>query len=207
MKVIIFGASSKTSIGYHIGRGLVKKGYEITYASRGGKLGEKCDINDFEQTNKLLYDVCPNIVIDATGVFSKPESFGCHSDFLKAREHLLVSSYGALVLADAAVRNKVEKLIMVGGRASSCNREFGVYAVANGSKSALVDFLVSYERFRIKSYYLDLPTIKHSTMIRGEGNNLYRHVPIPEEATLEDVNFAVQDILIDKYPNGSRVKV
>ena len=44
MKILFIGASSQSSIGYQVGELIAKYGYTVTYVSRSGRTGLRCDI-------------------------------------------------------------------------------------------------------------------------------------------------------------------
>lgn len=208
MKVLIIGASSKTSVGYYIGEYLRETfRCEVIYVSRSGGLGVNCDLNEYHQVNKL-FDRChlseDDVVINTAGVFTCPQLMGDFENLTGVKDHLLVKSYGAWLLGEVCVKRSVGKLIMLGGRESvSGNGAFSVYDTANGSLWAVVK-TISEHHLTPKVYYLDIPAIRNSTMLNNIGQ-----VDEGYQATIGSfkVNQAVESIINGLYPSGTRIVV
>lgn len=203
MKAIIFGASSYTSLGYYLGQYLKHThGYDILYASRFGKLGIRCDINNSKKVITILSKEKPDIVINAAGVYSRPQVLGIFKEFDKAKSHILSKSFGALVLADAAAKvPSVKCIIMLGGREISSNAGFAAYSVGNGALWALVSFFANHHP-ATNIFYLDLPLIKNTTMGKHysalKGNS-------DEQTAMQSVTRIIKKIIQGRYRSGSRI--
>jgi hypothetical protein len=162
MKITIFGASSKESIGYFVGNSFSENGNAVVYASRSGSLGVKCDINDPESVSSFFKEEMPDIVINAAGVFSPPQKLGQITEWESMRAHILAKSFGNLVLADASQRFGVKRLIVLGGRALSSHPGFVQYTIGNGAAWALASFAARHNV--LHTTYIDLPLIRNSNM-------------------------------------------
>ena len=203
MKVVILGASSKKSIGYHVGEHLVAAGHKVVYASRSGKLGLRCDSTNPRQIFGLLKKEKPSVVINAAGVFLPSVRLGLARDWKKTEQHLLAKSLGALVVLDAAIAVKgITHFIALGGREISGDPGFAAYTAGNGSLWALVRFAAKHTR--IKTYFIDMPTIEGSTM---ESKHLQRMRLTGSRVSVkaEVVTNAVVEILSGKHESGSRI--
>lgn len=205
MKAIIFGASSHTSLGYHIGHYLESKNkYTIIYTSRSGKLGIKCDVNEPKQILSILSKERPDLVVYAAGIFNKPQTLGSLKKIAPIRDHILAKSFGALMLADAiAKRPSVKKIIMLGGRAISSDPGFATYSIANGALWALVSFFAKHNH-TTKIFYIDLPLVENTTMARsyislgGDSGS---------QTKIDSVTHVIEKILKNKYKSGSRIVI
>ncbi len=157
MKAIIFGASSNTSLGYSIGEYLkLKNKYEVIYSSRSGKLGVKCNINSPKQVYSILSKEKPDLIINAAGVFHKPQILGSFKNTDLTNNHILTKSFGALILAEAAAKTQsVKNIIMLGGRAISSHPGFASYSIGNGALWALVSFFATHTKTP-NIFYIDL---------------------------------------------------
>ncbi len=200
-KVLIVGASSKTSIGYHVGEYLREHGYEAVYASRSGKLGIKCDLKNPSQVKKMLAAEKPEIVIHAAGVFCPPQVLGEIDQWSEVFAHIDAKSSGALVLANALiVVGTVHTFIALGGRETSSEPDFAMYTISNGALWGLIRFMATHTK--INSYFLDMPFITSSTMNKAYQETTGKR-PLGENMNV--VFFTIEEILNGKYENGKRI--
>lgn len=208
MKVVIFGASSHTSLGYYIGDYLAHKNkYDVIYASRSGKLGLKCDVTNPKEISSVFSKQKPNLVIYATGVFSKPELVGKFKDWEPMKKHILAKSLGILVLANEAIKSKsMRKLIVLGGRDISAEPGFAAYSIGNGALWSFVRFFAKHKK-EVATYYVDLPFIKNSTMEKNymQTKNGFSLSTFNKSSTdIKVLNDIIQKIIKGKYKSGSR---
>src|SRR4051812_46883534 len=124
MKILILGASTKSSIGYQVGERLRVGGHTPVYASRSGALGHVCDLTDPEAVKKLFITERPDAVIYAAGIFVQPAELGKIKDGERVREHLAAKSLGAVIALGAAVMASAKLFIVVGGRELSAEPAF-----------------------------------------------------------------------------------
>jgi len=166
MNILILGASSKNSIGYTVGEELhMADKHSVTYASRTGKLGLKCDVTNPQQVKRVLLKIKPDVVILAAGIFTAPQMFGSMRGWSRVAEHLMAKALGPLVLANAFKSLKTRRpqyLFVFGGRDVSTELGFAVYTVGNGALWSFVRFLNRHSL--IKAFYIDLPFVRESTM-------------------------------------------
>ncbi|HAR54860.1 TPA: hypothetical protein DCR79_01025 [Patescibacteria group bacterium] len=206
MKIIIFGVSSKSSVGYLLGQQLnAHDKLQIIYASRSGKLGYKCDITNPRFVQKLMSKEKSDVIINAAGVFSTPQKLGNFNDWSKVKQHILARSFGSLILADAAIKSSnVKKIIMLGGRATSSDAGFAAYSTSNGALYALTQFISQYTKLSV--YYVDLPMITDSTMAKallGSGPKL----TAIKSTDVKMITAVIKKILSNKYRDGTRIIV
>lgn len=163
MNILIIGASTKTSIGYSVGEFLRENGHCVQYASRGGKLGLRCDVTQAKSIVAAIKKTKPDVVILGAGLFLRANRIGSLRDVEKIKAHLLAKSFGALMLADALVAQKnAAMLVVLAGRDISGNPGFSPYSIGNGALWNLVRFVNKHTRFR--AFYIDLPFVEGSTM-------------------------------------------
>lgn len=175
MNILIIGASTKTSIGYGVGEILRKHGHTITYASRRGALGERCDISNPKAVRSLIVRRGPDVVVVAAGVFSSPRRIGNKQSWKRIGSHICAKSLGALVVANELAREKKEvQFIALGGREISSHPGFVQFTVGNGALWSLVRFLNTHTR--IPAYYVDLPFVTSSTMHQEYIRATHTHV-------------------------------
>lgn len=202
-KVLIVGASSKNSIGYHVGEYLRSRGYEPVYASRSGKLGMKCDLESPAEIKKLLAMGKPGVVIHAAGVFNAPQAVGAISEWSKVFAHLYAKSSGALMLADAVVASKSCRVfIALGGREISDECGFVAYTIGNGALFGLIQFMAAHTP--IQSFFVDMPFIRSSTMEKAYQKATDQG---PRGRSVNDVCRTVENILDGKNKNSARVVI
>ncbi|MEZ4103734.1 MAG: hypothetical protein R3B60_00410 [Candidatus Paceibacterota bacterium] len=204
MKIIVFGASSKTSIGFYVGEYLKKLGHTVVYASRSGGLGEKCDINEYRQVYALLNEYKPDVIVNAAGVFTGLELIGQLKDFSIIKDSVFVKCYGSLLLADISVKLGVNTLIVIGGHTEPCDSGFFIYNMVNNAMLSLVKSIVKQTR-ALEAYYLEIPAIKNSSMVkeameRESAKSLDAHDAV-------DVCKIVEDVINGKYESGSRIRI
>ncbi len=163
MKILILGASTKASIGYMVGELLRAEGHSVTYASRSGRLGARCDITSPPSVRALMRDVRPDVVIFAAGVFMTPKAVGKMRNLEKIAAHVNAKSVGSLIVCNQLARLKKRSyVIMLGGRETSSDPGFAAFTVGNGALWSLVRFLNAHTI--INSYFIDLPFVEGSAM-------------------------------------------
>lgn len=203
MNILIIGVSSKASIGYQLAEAFRAQGHMVTCASRSGRFGVACDINNPRDVSRLLRQTKPNVIIHAAGVFSTPQAIGEMNEWRKVRAHMDAKGFGALVLANAAIAAKEPRVfIVLGGRKISAERGFANYTMGNGSLWALVQFLAGHGA--MQSYFIDLPFVTDSTMHKAfhkATGDRPKGVPAVRVAN------AISTILKGKFKSGSRVVI
>jgi len=199
--VLVAGASSKSSLGYAVGEALKGQGYGVTYASRSGKLGVACNLDNVDAVNKLLKRLNPQIVVHGAGVFLTPLKLGKIKHWESVKSHLGAKAFGALVLANgAAGLEKQPTFIVLGGRETSAHPGFAPYTIGNGSIWALVRYLAQHSG--IKAYFLDLPFVNNSTMHLKYAQFAGK---MPRGIDTNEVTKTVERLMKGKYKNGSRI--
>lgn len=203
-RILIVGASSEKSIGYLVGEQLKKKGHDALYASRGGKLGEKCDLCIQSDVLRLFRTFKPEVVIQAAGVFTAPQKLGRTTMRSEMADHMLAKSYGTISLLNAAVRvGSVRNVIMLGGRAVSSDPRFAVCTAANGALWALTQFAARHLSDHFATYYIDLPLVENSAM----GLQFFpASAPWPKGSVSDDeIAAAIEKIPHGKHNSGDRI--
>lgn len=171
--IMVFGASSKRSLGYLVGESwklstlpeIERVDNRVYYASRSGRLGRKCDITRYKQVGKMFRDIAghPSAVIQAAGVYTPARRLGESLYDPAVHAHILAKSVGTMNLLDAAVRStRVRNFIVFGGREMSSNPGYVFYTAANGAMWSLVQFANRHTRLR--AYFIDLPLVERSAM-------------------------------------------
>jgi hypothetical protein len=201
MNILIFGASSKSSIGFTVGEILRLHGHSVVYASRSGKLGTRCDVTKPQEVRRLMAKTNPDVVILAAGVFSAPEKISDIASWKHTGSHLRTKSFGALVVANEFARaRKRGALVVLGGRDVSSHPGFAHFTIGNGSLWSLVRFLNRHTS--VDAYYLDLPFVTDSTM-RREYVRTTRH-RVAGEITSQKIAHSVA-VIITRRPQRKRI--
>ena len=163
MNILIFGASTKNSIGYHLGESLRLIGHKISYASRSGRLGFQCDVTVAADVRRVLQRFEPDAVVLCAGVFVPPHVVGSIETWDKIATHLSAKTLGALIVFDELTRlGKITQVIVLGGREVSSDPGFAPYTIGNSALWGLMRFLNRHTSLSV--FYVDLPFVENSTM-------------------------------------------
>lgn len=194
MRALIIGASSRKSIGYHIGEDLRRQGTTVVYASRSGSLGYKCDVTDFAAVTNLFEKERPDVVIHAAGgAFLNPVALGACVDWSAMAEHIAAKSFGTIVLLDAAKRTgSVKYFVALGGRPKFGDEKMAAYATGNGALWSAIEFANEYVP-EFNSFYVDMPIVigtkNADGLIAAGAHTQSEHAQaIPVERVIEAVN-------------------
>ncbi|HEY4517024.1 MAG TPA: NAD-dependent epimerase/dehydratase family protein [Candidatus Paceibacterota bacterium] len=204
MNVLILGASTEKSIGYHIGAHLGRQGNTVVYASRSGALGYTCDVTDVAAVTKLFENERPDLVIHAAGgAFLNTAPLGACVDWSDMAQHIASKSFGTIVLLDAAVRiGTVKNFVMLGGRAAFGDEKMAAYVAGNGALWSLTQF-ANQHIASINSFYFDMPIVIGTTnaegLIAAGAHTASEHA---QAIYVERVVEAVDNIIIGKTPQG-----
>lgn len=198
--IMVFGASSKRSLGYFVGESwklstlpeIERIDNRVYYASRSGRLGRKCDITRYKQVERMFREVAghPSAVIQAAGVYTPARRLGESLYDPAVHAHILAKSVGTMNLLDAAVRStRVRNFIVFGGREMSSNPGYAFYTAANAAMWSLVQFANRHTKLR--AYFIDLPLVVGSAMgekfVADAGVNADRTGAIPMHVVADTV--------------------
>ncbi len=162
MKILILGASSKTSVGYTVGEILRQGGHAVRYASRTSRIDLTCDVTDPRELEHAFREASPEVVIHAAGVFGRAQKLGSIRR-VAVEDHLLAKSLGTLLVLNAAeAAGTVHSVIAFGGREISSNPGYVVYTIANGAMWSALQFANRHTKLRC--YFLELPLVEGSKM-------------------------------------------
>lgn len=207
MKIVIFGASDKSSIGAYVGAKLEQAGQTVIYASRSGALGVACDITNARSVTRLLTRTKPNCIIHAAGVFMNMERLGHLRDWSRLDANILAKSVGTLTLLNWANRHLPHPIvIMLGGPEVSGESRFAGFTVGNGALWAATQFAASHTNVPV--YYIEMPTVWPSTMLEAYLRPLTTKQSVKVKAASASPHAifeTIKKILKGEYRNGSRI--
>ena len=202
MNILGIGASSTTSIAYHVGEHRKTLGDHIAYASCSGPLGYACDVTDPATLLAVFEKERPEVVILAVGIALQHSSIDSFDDWERQRDDIMARSLGThAVMIAAEMTESVTHVIALGGRESFEDPALGAYATSNGALWGRVQHANKHARY--DSWDVSMPLVIGSAngeSLRAAG--LHTGPEIAKAIYVAEVVRAVDEILAGGHPPG-----